>query len=78
MNLINQPIVITIEELCDTIMLNNSSVWKKNIHTKFNISSNYHDLSISDRETLLKMMHNWTEDELDKVTNIVNNTLNKQ
>ena len=50
-----------------------SSEKKKNISNKLNVSTNYYNLSVDDREKLLILMNEWSKEELNKVSKIRTN-----
>lgn len=65
---------IKVEELYDAIILDEcDTIWKKNITNKINVSTNYYNLSVNDREKLLTLMNEWSEEELKKVAKIRTN-----
>jgi hypothetical protein len=69
-----KPITIKIEEINETVFLGeDNSAWKKHIGDKIYVSSEYYELSIEDRETLLSMMKKWATEELSKVSKIKTN-----
>jgi hypothetical protein len=76
MNQITQEIfTIKVEESFEEVILTEceTAVWKKNITNKLNVSPNYYDLSVNDREKLLTLMNEWSKEELKKVSKIRTN-----
>lgn len=65
---------IKIEESFDEVILTEcETVWKKNITNKLNVSTNYYNLLVDDREKLLTLMRDWSKEELKKVAKIRTN-----
>jgi len=65
---------IKIEESFEEFILTEcETVWKKNITNKLNVSPNYYNLSVDDREKLLTLMNEWSKEELKKVSKIRKN-----
>lgn len=75
MNQITQEVfTIKVEESFDQVILTEcETIWKKNITNKLNVSTNYYNLSVDDREKLLTMMNEWSKKELKKVAKIRTN-----
>jgi hypothetical protein len=65
---------IKVEESFEEVILTEcETVWKKNISNKLNVSPNYYNLSVDDREKLLTLMKEWSKEELKKVKKIRTN-----
>lgn len=74
MKLLEEIITIKVEELFEEFILTEcETVWKKNISNKLNVSPNYYELSVNDREKLLTLMNEWSKEELNKVKKIRTN-----
>lgn len=74
MKLTEEILTIKVEESFDAIMLAGcEAMFKKNITNKLNVSTNYYNLFVDDREKLLKLMKDWSSEELKKVKKIRTN-----
>jgi hypothetical protein len=72
--LIEETITIKVEELFEEVILEEcETVWRKNITTKLNVSTNYYNLSVDDREKILTLMKDWATKELMTVSKIKTN-----
>lgn len=74
MSITKEIFTIKVEESFDEFILTEcETVWKKNISNKLNVSTNYYDLYIDDREKLLTLMNEWSKEELKKIAKIRTN-----
>lgn len=72
--LTEETITIKVSESFDTIMLEECDILiKNNVTNKLNVSINYYNLSVDDREKLLTLMNDWSKEELKKVSKIRTN-----
>jgi hypothetical protein len=70
----NEEITIKINETFDAVLLEEcDTIWKSNIKNKLNVSTNYYNLSIDDREKILTLINDWSKEELKKVSKIRKN-----
>jgi len=70
-NLIEETITIKVDESFDQVILTEcDTLWKKNITNKLNVSANYYNFSVDDREKLLILMKDWVTKELKTIANI--------
>jgi hypothetical protein len=73
-NITEEIFTIKIEESFDSIILDEcDTLWKKNITNKLNVSTNYYNLSVDNREKLLSLIKEWSTTELKKVNKIRTN-----
>ena len=66
-----QEFIFKVVEVNESYTLPESeSIWIKNIGHKINVMSNYHDLTLTDREILLKLLNEWVIKEINIINNI--------
>jgi len=69
--LTEEVITIKVEEAFDSILLEECDTpMKNNVANKLNVSTNYYNLSIEDREKLLTLMKDWATKELMTISRI--------
>ena len=69
--LTEETITIKVDESFDEVILDEcEAIWKKNISNKLNVSSNYYNLSVDDREKLLTLMKDWATKELITISRV--------